>query len=256
MSHFPVFDPPTTCPTGITKGDCDEDTVYDAPSGGAPMFYTTWSFYMCFIAVGLLVLYLVMRGLGKLGTTPGHPKLQAFNSKVIENPTFQALMVALIAMPAINSVGVLGTSQLLIAKNFKLKDVQSGEVLGPEATKSKSLSTTFFKDVMGINLDVHILPGIVGIVILLCLALGRTRNVNYPGNTKNVGRTWMSNLGIVGLILALNLIVIGIWMAVPENDKRGIDKLNDVYADPPAYFFVIQLLLVVLLAFLVAFKIA
>lgn len=243
--------------TGI-RDSCqlDTNTVYDAPSGGAPIFYTTWSFYMCLIAIGILFVYLCMRGIGKLGSVPGHPNLRQFNAKVIENPTFQAIMIALIAMPAINSIGVLSTSQLLIAKNFKLKDTTTGKVLSPPAEADKALATGFFTKMMDVNFKVHILPGLLGIGMLVLLALGRTTNVNYAGHTKSVGRSWLSNLGIVGLILALNLLLIGIWMAVPENKKRGIDKLNDVYSDPPGYMFAIQLGIVLLLAFVVAFKLA
>ena len=221
-----------SCKTGIvTGGQCDDHTRYPVPSSGASSFYTTWSLYVCWIACGLLVVYLSMVLVGKT-------RRKTFQTNVLQKTPFQLITLSLIAMPAINSIGVLLASQLLLSKNFKL-------VSTDKELSDKSITTSFFQGMMDINFNAHIVPGLLGIVILLGLGLGRQTT-----------RTWQANLGLACSVILLNCILVGVWMAVPENSKQGIDKIKDVYNDPPGLIFVFQFLLVCILAFMVAFKIA
>lgn len=216
-----------TCQTGIRKnGECDDDTKYPVPSGGASSFYTTWSFFMMFISFGLLLVYLIMQ------------PIKAFAS-ITSNKWFQLVAILLIAMPAVNSIGVLCTSQLLLSKDFKLVTTSSTDT-GP-----KSITTPFFQETMNINFKYHILPGLLAIIVLLVLTTIR----HQP-------RSWSQSLMLGLAILVLNLFVIGIYMIVPVDGKQGFDKINDVYNNPPAYIFGIQFLLVILVACLVSFKVA
>jgi hypothetical protein len=216
------------CKTGIVKDyTCDDQTEYPVPSGGSSIFYTTWSFNLIFAAVCLLVLFLILHAIPML------------RKGILSNKWLQLSVIPLIAMPAINSIGVLWTSQLLLAKNFKL-------VSQPNDSGKKGLTTTFFSGITNINFKAHILPGLVGIFVLMGLSLGRT----------STSRPWKLNLGMACLIVILNLLFIGIWMAVPENGKTGLNKLNDVYNNPPPWFFAAQAGIVLGLAFIVSFRIA
>lgn len=234
-----------TCKTGIRKdGECPANWQYPVPSAGTSAFYTTWSFFYCMIAVGILALYLILTLVGK------GKRQQKFQTKVLENKVFQLIMISLIAMGALNSIGVLSTSQLLIAKNFGLVDLKTNKPLLPNEMEEASLTTTFFHNVMNINLDSHIMPGILGMIMLLCLGL-----------TRQSPRPWRWNLGLACLILILNIVLVGIWMAVPVKDKdgkvyQGIAKLKYVYSNPPGWFFAVQIAMIVVLAFIVAFRIA
>lgn len=240
---FQQFDE-ESCPNGIFRAEasnCAKDIRYPIPSAGKVAFYTTWSFYTCMISVGLFLVYLLMTLVGK------GKKQTKFRNNVLNNKTFQLIMIGIVAMPALNSIGVLSTSQLLLAKNFKLLD-KDGNV----TTKNLALSTKFFNSSMNINLDSHIVPGLLGICVLIGLSL-----------TRHKARPWKWNVGIACFIILLNLLLVSLWMSVPvldDNDddkpKVWFDKLKLVYADPAAWFFVVQFAMVFILSFVVAFRIA
>lgn len=224
-----------------TQG-CADSIVYPVPSAGSSAFYTTWSFYACMVSMGLLVVYLTMTLVGK------GPKHHRFRTNVLGNRVFQLVAIALIAMPALNSVGVLSTSQFLLAKNFKLVNKTKGQKVPDDV----AISTMFFHNAMNINLDAHIVPGVLGVCILVCLALGRQKPA----------RSWRWNLGLAGLIILLNLLLAFVWMAVPVEDSdthqtyQWISKIRYVYADPQASLFIPQFIIVIVLAFIMAFRIA
>lgn len=230
-----------TCPSGIVEGGkCSTNIVYPIPSAGPAAFYTTYSWYMCMIGIVLLMVYLILTLVGK------GPRHQKFQRELLQNKVFHLIMVALIAMPAINSIGVLSTSQQLLAKNFKLVDKDQGKV--PDDI---SISAVFFKNAMNINVDSHIIPGLLGACALLALGLGR-----QPGLWN-----WHWKLGLAGLIILLNVLLAFIWLAVPLKDDDGktyqwIEKLKFVYADPPAELFGVQLAFCVVAPLVVAFCIA
>jgi hypothetical protein len=194
------------------------------------------------ISVGLFLVYLVMTLVGK------GPKRKKFQTKVLDNKIFQLISIGLIAMPALNSIGVLSTSQLLLAKNFKLVDEKNPtNPLPPDL----AISTSFFHNAMNVNLDAHIVPGLLGICVLLCLGLGR----QSP-------RPWRWNLGVGSFIILLNILLAFIWMAVPVQDEktgkdyRWVAKLEYVYDNPDGSLFIAQFAMVIVLSFVVAFKIA
>lgn len=237
---FKNVDDEDTCANGIYKADtCADGVKYPVPSAGKAAFYTTWSFYTCMISVGLFLVYLLMTLVGK------GKKRAKFRNNVLNNKTFQLIMIGLIAMPALNSVGVLSTSQLLLAKNFKLIN-EDGTI-----NKDKlALSTKFFNTSMNINLDSHIVPGLLGVCVLIGLAL-----------TRHKQRPWKWNLGIACFIILLNLLLVSLWMSVPvmdDDDKPlvWIDKLKFVYADPAGWFFIVQFAMVFILAFIISFRVA
>lgn len=237
-----------TCPNGVFKAStstCASNINYPVPSAGRAAFYTTWSFYTCMISVVLFIVYLLMVLVGK-------GKHQArFRTKVLNNKVFQLIMIGLIAMPALNSVGVLSTSQLLLSKNFKLINEDKKQVVSKDDMKNYALSTTFFNNAMNINLDSHIIPGLLGFCVLLGLSL-----------TRHDARPWKWNFGIACFIILLNLLLASIWMSVPvydEKEKKSyvwIEKIKYVYANPTAWFFILQFSVVIILALVVSFRVA
>lgn len=242
MYEFPHLG--DVCGTGIrTNGTCAV-WEYPVPSAGASAFFTTWSLYYILICVGLMAVYLVM-------TLVGAGKHQAtFKAKVLNNNGFQIIMKSLIAMGALNSIGVLSTSQLMIAKNFGLVYPATKQPLNPSDMENASLTTTFFNKVMTINLNSHVIPGLLGMVLLLLLSL-----------TRQAPRSRRCNFTLAGATILLNLVMVGIWLAVPVKDSNGksyagFEKLKYVYNTPPGYFFIIQFALVITLAFIVAFRVA
>jgi hypothetical protein len=200
-----------------------------------------------------MVVYLLLTTLGR---NKKFPKLHTLTT----NRLFQCIVIGVIAMGAINSIGVLSTSQLLLATNFKLVDAQSGKPLPPAKMEDVSLTTTFFHNSMNINFDAHIVPGILGMFLLMLLGVCRTTKTHYNGKT-TMGRSWKANLGLFGYILLLQAILIGVWMCVPITDDEGvkytwIKKLKYVYANPKGYLFGIQAGIVVALALILAFNIS
>ena len=196
-------------------------------------------------------IYGILNGLGRLKSLP---KL----GKATNDVTFQIIMISLIAMGAINSVGVFSTSQLLLAKNFKLVDEEDPTKPIPD---NLAISTSFFHNAMNINLDAHQIPAIIAILLIVLLGSCKTRNTTHKGKT-TTGRTWKANLGLFGGILLAQCILVFLWMAVPVKDEKTgktyqwVEKLKYVYADPPGWFFGIQALLVLVLTLTIAFKIA
>ena len=160
------------CDTGVRAGGvCDPDVRYHVPSGGEASFYTTWSFYLCLIAVFFLVCYLAATLVAAVGSNKSIG-IRNFKENVLQNPVFQIIAIALIAMPFLNSIGVLFTSQMLLAKNFKLKQEDGDEAVCPKLRdKPKSITTSFFNKSMNLNLIFHIVPAIVAVAGLLLLSL-------------------------------------------------------------------------------------
>lgn len=224
-----------SCSTGIVRNyECDDETFYPVPGGGASMFYTTWSWWACMASLGLLVVYLVLICFSKNRQV----------SRLLTTYLFQLFVIALIAMPAINSVGVLGASQLLLAKNFKLSDRDTHK----PPTHATGMTSQFFQSIQNVNFFAHILPGMLAIGILLGLSFGRQSRSS---------RSWQQNLGLAAMILCLNLVFVMIWMAIPtEKGHTWIEKVKEVYNDPPGWIFGIQAGIVLLLIFLVSFKVA
>lgn len=242
------------CATGVRSGGiCDPDVKYHVPSGGEASFYTTWSFYLCLIAVFFLACYLTVTATVKVGSGAS-VGIRNFKEKVLLNPVFQLVAITLIAMPFINSIGVLFTSQMLLAKNFKLGQASGSDVVCPKLTdEPKSITTGFFSKTMDINLVFHIVPAIIAVAGLLLLSLNRTGRTLFRGKEVQGGRGWKWNLALAALIFVYNLVFIGLYLAVPADGKFGIDKVDDVYNDPPNTFFVAQLAIVLLLCFTAAF---
>ena len=253
-NHVSCADAQAICATGVRAGGvCDPDVKYHVPSGGEASFYTTWSFYLCLVAVFFLACYLTATLTAKFGRGKS-VAIRSFKEKVLQNPVFQLVAVALIAMPFLNSIGVLFTSQMLLAKNFKLGQATGKDIACPQlADEPKSITTGFFNKTMDINLVFHIVPAIIAVAGLLLLSLNRTGRTLYRGKETRGGRGPKWNLALAGLIFAYNLVFMGMYMVVPADGKFGMAKVNDVYNDPPATFFVAQLAIVLVLCFTVSF---
>ncbi len=241
----------SSCPNGIIQSTtcAPADIIYPVPSAGSAAFFTSWSWVYIMFCLALGVLYAILNGLGRLKTLP---KL----GKVTTNVTFQVFMLSLIAMGAINSVGVFSTSQLLLAKNFKLVNTKGGPL--PD---DLAISTSFFHNAMNINLDAHQIPAIIAILLLVLLGTCKTKQTHHKGKTA-MGRSWKANLGLFGGIMLAQILLVFLWMAVPVKDKKTgktyqwVEKIQYVYADPPGWFFGVQALLVFVLALAMAFKIS
>ena len=197
------------CKTGVFAGGvCDPDVQYHVPSGGEGSFYTTWSFYLCIVGVFFLCCYLAATLVAR-SASGSSARIRNFKEQVLENPVFQLVAIALIAMPFLNSIGVLFTSQMLLAKNFKLNQTDPKDAACPKLlNEPKSISTSFFDRSMNINLLFHITPAIIAIAGLLLLSLNRTGRTLFKGQERKGGRGWKWNLGLGALIFAYNLIFI------------------------------------------------
>lgn len=244
----PHSPPTSSCKNGIIQSsNCAKNIVYPVPSAGAASFYTTWSFMYIMICIGLAAIYAILNGLGRLKSLP---KL----GKATTNVTFQVVMISLIAMGAINSIGVFSTSQLLLAKNFKLVNTKGGPV-----PKNLAISTEFFHNAMEVNFDAHLVPAIIAILIIMLLGACKTKQTNYKGKTIS-GRTWKANLGLFGGIMLAQILLVFLWMAIPVKDEetgkmyQWVEKIKYVYASPPGWFFGVQAGLIVVLALAMAFK--
>jgi hypothetical protein len=222
------------CRSGIiTGGTCDENVVYPVPSAGSSAFYTTWSFGLCGVSVGAIVIYLLLHVFPSMQTSAA----------------LRYILLPLGLMGAANSIGVFVVSQLMLAYNFKLEGEDDG--------KPKSLKTSFFNSIMNVNLKAHIAPAAVSIFSLLLLALVGKSSINL----------WLNGWQFFGITMAWWLSFLFLYLIVPIPKKRktldaqddtddeeesegedetttpcvwGFEKLQWVYNDPDAYMWVVM----------------
>lgn len=233
------------CASRLLSGTCvtDPQAKYMLPSSTSA-FYTTWSFYMCLIAAGLTVFYLIVYGIY------GSSSSQFAGLLNSEDPNRSGwikflqffvpyVMVPLIIWGAVNSLGVLATSQQFLAFNF-MQSVDFPDVDAEGQIKGMSLK---FADYIFIdNFFVHIVPALIAIVILLLLCTGKFG--------PRVNR-W----GVVGACFIAMALFLLIYFVVPlkEDGKNYffLDKVAKVYNNPKWYLFAVQLVIVVLALFLI-----
>lgn len=206
-----------TCTGIVVGGECDPASTFPVPADGSSAFFTTWSLFAVLVSSLLLLVALILKACFpfKLGT-------------------YMWVVLGLLAMPAVNSVGVLWASQLLLALNLKLSTDDPQDM--------HSISQPLLGFITSVNFKSHILPGLIGVLTLLACPKPRTNRTRC----------------VFGLALVVFLVVfVGLWMAVPattsdDNQVFGIDKINYVYNNPPLWIFgtqvVVALLVIALLA--------
>ena len=227
----------STCSNGIiTGGKCSSDDKYKIPGGGTAAFYTTWSFFFCIVGVTLAMIIFIpfnvfMMIKNKTAVTSEPSKyfklFESFCSYVV---------VPLIAASAINSLGVLITSQIFFADNLD----NSISIASPSPPNDKaekklpgdiSITTNFVKRMNQINLKVHIIPGVLAALVLLVLSCGHV----------NCGDKWW----IISIMTAAIMMAFLIsYLCVPNPFKWGgligIQKVNNVYNNPQPWMFLPQ----------------
>jgi len=239
----------SACTKGLIHGKCITDTDpkagYQLPPSEAD-FYTTWSFYMCLIAAGLTVFYLILYGIYGSSTSQFAGLLNSEDpnrSGWIKFLQFFVpyVMVPLIIWGSVNSLGVLATSQQFLGFNFLQSitlnkgDVPKGEIAG--------MSLKFADYIFVDNFIVHIVPALIAIVVLLLLCSGKFG--------PRVNR-W----GVVGACFIAMALFLTLYFVIPAKDPKGknhffLDKVSYVYNHPKWYLFAIQLVIVVLALFFI-----
>jgi hypothetical protein len=237
-------DTQNACPNGIIIGTCDTKSKYlISPNHGD--FYTTWSFYMCMIAACLTVFYLLIYGVygdahsaakGFLSSTDpnrsGWVKFMQFFTPYVLTP--------IIIWGAVNSLGVLATSQQMLGWNFT-QSLQNAPA--DNGAKYGGLHLSFVDYIFVNNFWAHVFPALVAVVILVLLSLGK-----YGPNVKPWGV-------MVGCFVCF-AIFLGVYLLVPAKNSEGTNvfggaKVNAVYNNPPGWMFATQICMVVLMLVLV-----
>ena len=222
---------PAGCPLGIIEGRCDTAGSYKMPASTSD-FYTTWSFYMVCISLGLACVYVVANEINK-----AHGKVEWLGV------VLSSIVAPLAVWGAANSIGVLATSQQLLGWNFT-QSIDTGHV---KAGKETGITLTFADYIFRDNFWAHIVPGLAAIVILLLVCCSRSASNVKPWH------------GIVAGLIAM-VVFVGAYMCTPcappvttEDGKPlfAIGKINYVYNDPQAWMFISQAVLTVLVLVLV-----
>ena len=201
------------CATGIVEGGrCDPNTKFPVPSGGPAVFYTTWSYYGIWTAVGLLAATMLC----VLGTP------------LRTSAALRYAVFPLTGMLLANSVMVNMVSQMLLAFNFKLT--------GPGAAPgmNAALTTDMFQNVMKVNFQYHVMPGVVGAFAIVILLL----------TNRCASRLHLNPWVMILLFILWQVGFVASYMAVPLRstgataEKRaekclfGFDKIQAVYNHP------------------------
>ena len=214
----------STCTGIVAGGECDPASTFPVPADGSGAFFTTWSLFAVIAATFLLLVALFVKTCLCLKKNTKHENL----------PWYTWVVWGLLVMPAVNSIGVLWASQLLLALNLKLSTQNPQEM--------HSISQPLLGFITSVNFKSHILPGLIGALALLAAPKPRTTKTRC----------------VFGLALVFFLIVfVGLYLAVPattpdNHQVFGIDKINYVYNNPPLWIFgtqvVVALLVIALLA--------
>ena len=221
----------TDCKTGIlVGGSCDNQTSYPVPSEGAPSFYTTWSLYACFAGCFLTV---VCAALSLASKSFPSSKFSLHLATIWA----RTVLMVVSAACAVNSIGVLLASQLLLSDNFKL--VSSDPSSQPD--QPRSLSQKFFGSIMQVNFKAHIVPALLGALILLVLLASWA---NWAGQSAVAWPVVSASIFVLVALFAF------IWMAVPVENRVFVDKINLVYNSPDMQVFAWQFVGVAFLAML------
>ena len=234
---------PPACASGFVNGACHASAKYKLPARKGD-FYTMWSFFMCWIAVGLALVYVVAQG--ALGCKPAPSSSSSSSSSSSPSPSNAANVmhsiigygvVPVILWGAANSLGVLATSQQFLAWNFTQGVKTDGSKQDNTEDDGAQLGMTlpFCDAVFRDNFIVHIVPGLAAFVVLLLLATGR--------NGPNINRWFVMLAGFVCMVVFVALYLC--TPAVDENGKQyfGWAKIQYVYNDPKPWMFAAQLAL-------------
>jgi len=233
------------CASGFVSGVCDPSAKYKLPARHGD-FYTTWSFWMCVLALCFAFVYVVAQAALGCASKPTQLRLSSLHKVLHKVLAYGIAPVAL--WGAANSIGVLATSQQFLGWNFTQGIVtddsaqQNQNVFRQydDGTQQKQLGMTlpFTDGVFKINFVEHICPGLAAFVVLLLLATGR----NGPG----VNRWYVVLASAICMVVFLAL-----YLGIPAKDESGNeyfgwDKVKYVYNDPQPWMFVAQLVLTVL----------
>ena len=201
------------CSTGIYEAETCSKVEYKIPSGGAAAFYTTWSFIAILVIAGVALCVYFPNNIVK--PTNG-----------IWKGIVDYFLTPLIAAGAINSIGVLLSSQILYAFNLK-QSIPSGK------DEALAVGIPTVQKWNSINFQDHIVPGMMGIGLLVLLGSGSIRD-----------RRW-----IVSIVSAAMLVLfMAVYLAVPIKDDQGKalygwNKVSFVYNNPSPFIFIGQLML-------------
>lgn len=249
----------TSCPSGFVKGECDASAKYKLPAHSTD-FFTTWSFWLCCIAVVAAMLYAIGQCVvGVLECKAAKAGAGKPTSKAMKNlHIVLAYVLAPLALcGASNSIGVLATSQQFLGWNFtqgivvtddpaatntSLSQQKPMQVPMQQQTNTSSsqlgMSLPFADAVFRDNFVVHIAPALAAFVVLLLLATGR----NGPA---------IPQWHVMVVAIACMLVFLVIYLCVPASDENGKqyfgwDKIKYVYNDPQPWMFAAQLVFVAL----------
>ena len=171
---------PPACASGFVNGACDPSVKYKLPARKGD-FYTIWSFFMCCIAVGLALVYVVAQG--ALGCKPASssPSKAASKAANVMHSIIGYGVVPVILWGAANSLGVLATSQQFLGWNFT-QGVVTGDAKQDNTEDDGTqlgMTLPFCDAVFQDNFILHIVPGLAAFAVLLLLATGRNGpNIN------------------------------------------------------------------------------
>lgn len=207
----------STCTGIVVGGECDPASTFPVPADQSGVFFTTWSLFAVIVATLFLLVGLAVKAC-----------LPFKSMKNANLPWYAWIVLGLLVMPAVNSIGVLWASQLLLALNLKLstKDPQD----------MHSISQPLLGFITSVNFKSHVLPGLIAVLALLACPKPRSNKTRC----------------VFGLALVLFLVVfVGLWLGVPavtpdNHQVFGIDKINYVYNNPPLWIFGTQLVVALL----------
>ena len=262
----------TSCPSGFVKGKCDASAKYKLPAHSRD-FFTTWSFWLCCIAVVAAMLYAIGQCVvGVLECKAAKAGAGKPTSKAIKylHIILTYMLAPLALCGASNSIGVLATSQQFLGWNFTQGIVVTDDAAATNTSLSQQMpmqmpiqmpmqvpmqqqtmqqqtstsssqlgmSLPFADAVFRDNFVVHIAPALAAFVVLLLLATGR----NGPAIPQ-----WR----VMVVAIACMLVFLVLYLCVPASDENGKqyfgwDKIKYVYNDPQPWMFAAQLVFVAL----------
>jgi hypothetical protein len=206
---------------------CAKNIKWKGPGGGASSFYTTWSFFLNFIILGLGIIVLIF-----------HLIAPHNNIKNIMANIMTPGIIGIIA----NIIGVFLVAQLLISYEWSIQDTNPNE----RQDDGLAVSNSFIISVNKINFIYHQLPVLFIIPLIFIL---------YAIKSKITTKTI-----IYALIFIAAFFII--WDVIPVNKTSDgsipgktnpLDKPKYVYNYPPLWLMVLLPITWVVICFLFYF---
>ena len=207
-----------------------------------PSYFSWWNVYLTVAGLALTLLVYLPANLIRQGAYLNHPSAWWIHY----------LVTPFIIMSCIVSIGVLLTSQALFANNFQhMIEVDAGHITskqgqgqdrdtvhGPGQSSAParalsdpsvdsnaiSLQVPFVQSYMRSNFMVHVLPAMVGIVVLLLLSIGSLQAAD--------ARAVAVVTGVMCIVLWTLYFVLPVTTKVTGETLTGVAKLRHVYCNP------------------------